>query len=85
MTTIVEHRDTNGRYVVVGTGFGQTFREKTDFLGFKNTTWDKVGVVCVSDADGTLKWFDGSELRLVSVDGQSPERILRPQDAVEER
>lgn len=79
MATIVVHRSTGQRYVLVGTGYAAT-ETATPGLFFGNwapdvqgTSW---GMVAVCDAQGTIMWADSQQFAVAEIDGSAPSRLL---------
>ena len=86
MATIVESSFHNQRYVVVGSGFGMWEQTNPHWFFGNAAPVEKggtVSVICVADRQGQISWIDASVLRVVSIDGQSPEDALRPQDTIQ--
>lgn len=79
MATIVEHTETGGVYVLLGTGFGAYKAMKPNwFFGnwMADEQSDQLAMVCVCDYRGQIGWFRSQDLRVISVDGQMPESLL---------
>ena len=75
MAVIVQHRTSDEKYVLVGTGFGAYKALKPNWF-FGNMMADEesgeISVVAVCNADGDIGWFRSNELRIISIDGQDP-------------
>jgi len=81
MATIVQHRASGDRFVLIGTGFGATKAPATSVTGFlghieHTHASDEKEMLCVCDADGAIGWCLTEEMLVVSVDGQPPARHL---------
>jgi hypothetical protein len=79
MSTIVVHRATGHRYILVGTGYGATETAAPNAL-FGDLKLDIVtkfyGVVALCDASGNIAWSDSREFIVSEIDGESPAQIL---------
>ncbi|MDA1263910.1 MAG: hypothetical protein O2816_02385 [Planctomycetota bacterium] len=79
MATILRHRESGERYILIGSGLGM-FRSVKPHWFFGNMGQEKQeGVhpcVAVSDAAGKLRWFDSEDMELVSVNGMPPAEAL---------
>lgn len=78
MAIIVEHEGMDLRFVLIGTGYGMYKSAMPGFLGPLTPIEDagEKGFVAVCDSKGRIRWFESHELRVVSVDGQSPADTL---------
>lgn len=79
MATIVEHKETKIRYVLLGTGLGMAskLQKSQGFVGATKTTEEMItSVVSVCNDDGKISRINTSELTVISVGGVSPESIL---------
>ncbi|MEA3558893.1 MAG: hypothetical protein U9R75_06520 [Candidatus Thermoplasmatota archaeon] len=79
MTAIVEEVKTGKQFILLGTGFGAyQSMNKSIVFGDLIPEVDKgqFAMVCVSNSDGKIGWFKSSELKVVSVDGKSPDDLL---------
>lgn len=76
MATIVKHRKTRVEYVLLGAGFGMSTAVHHQLI--KDLKVEKSRhLIAVCDAAGEILWGDPDDLRVVSVDGVSPEDCLR--------
>lgn len=83
MATIVEHKETRMRYILLGAGLGMYGEVMDGAKPFKailnNSAWEARGhlsIVSVCNSEGEIGLFNMDELTVVSVDGVSPESIL---------
>ncbi len=79
MATIVKHRRTNARYVLLGTGFGAYRATRPGkFIGnlIPREDTGKVTMAAVCDRDGRVGWTPSDDLTVVEVDGKSPAELL---------
>jgi len=79
MATIVKHRQTGERYLLLGTGFGAYRATKPNWL-FGNLMADEqsgeLSVVAVCNAAGEIGWFASGELVVTGIDGRAPAQVL---------
>lgn len=79
MTAIVEEKKTGERFVLLGTGFG-AYQSMNEGLLFGNLIPDvekgQFAMVCVSNKEGKIGWFNSEEVKVVSVDGKPPSDLL---------
>lgn len=83
MATIVEDSTTGQRLVLLGAGFGMYSSSHGHVMWGNLAPERKEGsksLVCVADESGAVGWIDSQNVRVVSVDGQSPTRLLQPSD-----
>ena len=78
MAIIVEHEGMGLRFVLIGTGYGMYRSAMPGALGALTPIEDEgeKGFVAVCDSKGRIRWFESHELRVVSIDGQSPADAL---------
>jgi len=88
MATIVTHSDSGGRFILLGGGYASDRIERPHFLlGDMAPSIDNKehSLALVANAAGKIGWMEVEKMRLVSVDGVSPEEALAeptPQDEV---
>ena len=79
LATIVESIKDGDRFVLLGSGFG-AYQSKKPNWSFGDLMADtdegQFAMVCVSDVNGRVGWLESSQVRVVSVDGQSINTIL---------
>ncbi|MDP5273874.1 hypothetical protein [Chengkuizengella axinellae] len=74
MATVVLHKPSGKRYILLGTGFGAYKASRPGFLGgdlFPHEEQDEIPVASVSDEFGNIQWVYTDELIVVEVDGKS--------------
>ena len=79
MTIIVEEIKTGKRFTLLGTGFGayQSMTNSTKFGGIlSDVDKGQFAMVCVSNNEGEIGWFESHEVKVISVDGKNPHDIL---------
>jgi len=79
MATIVEHRTTRGRYVVLGASYSMWKSARASrILGdlFPVEEEGTIKAVAVCDASGDLHYFSSDLLKVISVDGVDVNEIL---------
>ncbi len=78
MATIVEHKETGKRYIVMGTGFGiyKSARNNAFFQWAVVEEEDNYHLVAVCDRKGNIKWFYSEDLVVVEVDGGKPSDLV---------
>lgn len=79
MATLVMHKRTAKKYVLVVAGFGAFQSKKPNWLLgdlMADTTEGQYAMVCVAAADGCIYWLDSTELIVDSVDGESPATLI---------
>jgi hypothetical protein len=79
MPTVVVHRSTGQRYVLIGTGFAATETALPGmFLGNLSPEIETkaCGMVAVCDGSGTIYWRNSTDFVVAEVDGHPPFQIL---------
>lgn len=78
MATIVLHKPTNQKYVLVGAGFGTYKSSMPGLFGAATPVEDAQSfcVLSVCGADGSVGWLRSDEVTVVTVDGKSPHQLL---------
>lgn len=79
MATIVEHIESKRRYVLVGAGFGTWDTAVAGrFLGAPNPNRDSgtQSMLALADGSGLVAWVASEQVRILSVDGKTPEQLL---------
>lgn len=79
MATIIEHIASKRRYVLVGAGFGTWDTSVAGrFLGAGNPQRDSgtQSMLALADGSGVVAWFASDQVRILSVDGKTPEQLL---------
>lgn len=74
MATIISHKKTGQRYVLLGTGFGAFQSKKPNwFFGdlMSDTEEGQYAMLCVCTPNGEIGWIQSADAEVVSVDGQS--------------
>ncbi len=80
MAILVQHRETNVQYILIGTGYSYFKDSLPSPLGgvfFPDVTEGETHMVAVSDAHGIIKWLPSDEVRVIAVDGLSTSDILK--------
>jgi len=79
MPIVVERVEDGSVYILLGTGFGMYKSVKPHFF-FGNLVGDEssgqMAMVAVCDLNGRIGWFQSEQLRVLRVDGQTPEELL---------
>ena len=78
LVTIVKHKKTGKKYVLIGTGFGMFKTVRASMWGGNLSPQLQSGektVVAVADREGAIKWIDSGSLRVLEIDGRSLEDI----------
>ena len=79
MATLLRHKETGERFVLVGTGLGASATARPGLL-FGNVApveeESMTTAVAVCDASGTIRWIRSSSLTVLSVDGVAPSELL---------
>jgi len=73
MATIVLHKETGKKYVLIGTGLGAFKATRPSFFGgnlFPNEEEGEIPVTALSDENGKITWIYTSELEVLEVDGK---------------
>lgn len=71
MSTIVKHRNTGQKYVLIGTGFGAYKAVAPSFFGgnlFPNEEEGTIAMVAVCDSNGDISWINSEYLQVVEID-----------------
>lgn len=79
MAIIVEYTKSENRYILLGAGYGQWAMARPNRVLGDLFASDKTGdthLLCVCDGDGSVYWMGPEDARIVSVDGEAPERVL---------
>lgn len=80
MATVVWHEKSQGKFVVLGAGFGATEVTKAHWLVGEDhvkRTSQQHTLICVADAYNKVGWIQSNELTVISVDGYSPADLLK--------
>lgn len=75
MATVVAHRSTGHRYILVGAGFGMYKSSRPGILFGNLDPQEQSGsasLLAVCDGAGQIGWIASHELVVVSVDGRAP-------------
>lgn len=78
MSVVVKHKETNKKYVMIGTGYGIMRPDKAKFYGQyllhqEDEKLMKMAAVC--DDAGDIFWYDTDELQVVEIDDKKLETI----------
>jgi hypothetical protein len=79
MATIVRHKETEKRYILLGSGLGIYQSKNPGFVLsvlFPKTEQGGAVAICVCDEQGDVRWFDSSDIVVETVDGQDPHSLL---------
>ncbi|MDX9912183.1 MAG: hypothetical protein RBS39_10155 [Phycisphaerales bacterium] len=79
MATIIEHRPTGRRYILLGAGYGVWASSRPNRVLGDLFAHDRSGenhMLYVCDADGDVFWLHPNEARVVEVDGRAPGGVL---------
>ncbi|MBL8753769.1 MAG: hypothetical protein JNK15_10755 [Planctomycetes bacterium] len=79
MAIIVTHVDKGGRFVVLGASVSKWATSTGHVLFGDLAPVEKSGVVrsvAVCGADGKIQFADADQLRVVSIDGKTPQELL---------
>lgn len=79
MTTIVRHKATGERFVLLGAGYGAYKSARPHGLLGNVAPVEEGGTVravLVCDAEGVLSWIESAHLETVTIDGRSPRDAL---------
>ena len=79
MATIVQHKKSGKKYVLLGSGFGAFQSKKPNwFLGdlMADVSEGQFAMVCVVDSDNAIGWIESSQVVVVSVDGKLVRDLL---------
>lgn len=78
MAIIVRHKESEQRYVLIGTGFGmyKASRQNRFFDIFVHEEEGHAHLVAVSDRTGRIKWFYSQDLTVEEIDGKKPSEYL---------
>lgn len=80
MATIVQHRESGERFVLLGVGLGMTATSRPSLLFGDLSPAEEESVtqaVAVCDATGSVRWLRSASLAVVSVDGATPADVLQ--------
>jgi hypothetical protein len=69
MATIVKHKTTGHKYILVGTGYGMYQSEAASSLFFSSLEQGTFPMAAVTDGHGDILWMQTDELRVLEVDG----------------
>lgn len=75
MATVVEHKPTGRRFLLIGAGYGMFASSRPSFIGgalFPTTSEETMPLIAVTDATGQIGWLASSDLRVVRIDGVKP-------------
>jgi len=89
MATIVVHKRSGIRYILIGTGYGAYKSQLPGVFGgsvFPREETGEIPLAAVTDGEGNIKWILTEELVVTEVDGQPPHVWLaREAEPVTER
>ena len=83
MATIIESIETRKRYVLLGSGYGMYQSKKPNWLFgelLADVDTGDAKVVCAANKDGDIVWLYAEKIQVISVDGQSPNDLLKGYD-----
>ena len=72
MATIVEHIESKTRYILLGAGLGMYLSSPK--LVFKESGVEKL--ICVSNPKGNIQWLQARNVKVISIDGKSPDEYF---------
>lgn len=78
MSVIVKHKETESKYIMIGTGYGVMKDDKAKYFGHHLLHQDEeklMKMAAVSDDQGNIYWYDTDELRVIEIDGEKLEDI----------
>ena len=79
MATIIEHRPTGKRFILLGAGYGMWASSRPNRILGDMFATDRSGedhMLYVSDAHGDIHWLHPDSARVVSVDARPPGELL---------
>ncbi|GHC58592.1 hypothetical protein [Roseibacillus persicicus] len=75
MATLVEIKKTKQVAIFLGTGYGM-YQSKSESGFSVRTNSGQSHQIALSDFNGEVMWIDAKEIRVLSIDGESPASIL---------
>lgn len=69
MATIVKHKSTGHKYILIGTGYGMYQSDGASSLFFSSLQQGTFPMAAVTDGRGDILWIQTDELRVLEVDG----------------
>lgn len=72
MAIIVRDKNTNNKYILLGTGFGAYKAVRPSFFGGNLLPHEEegtIGTVAVCDKKGEISWIDSNDLQVIKIDG----------------
>lgn len=72
MAVIVLHKNTNKKYIVLGTGFGAYKAITPSFFGgnlFPHEEEGTIQTAAVCNSKGEIIWFNSDDLQVIEIDG----------------
>lgn len=79
MAVLVQHVESGRVFVLIGTGYSCYKDSRPSYLGgvlFPHEEEGHYELVAVSDSRGRITWLQADEVRVLEVDGISPEKLL---------
>ncbi len=78
MAILVEHKKSQNRYILLGTGFSiyKSARNNPVWELIQTEEEDDVNLVAVCDHTGEIKWFYSEDLIVIEVDGVQPYDLI---------
>ncbi len=79
MATIVLHKPSGRRYILLGAGYGQWATARANALLGDLFPAERSGhqhLLCLCDAEGKVEWAVPENCEVVSVDGRTPGEVL---------
>lgn len=83
MAIVVQHKESNIKYFMLGAGFGATHAINGHFLFGNLAPKETAGahpMVAVSTWRGDIEWFHSDELQVLSVDGEKTNALVEPRE-----
>ena len=80
MATIVQHKKSGKKYILLGSGFGAFQSKKPNWLLgdlMADVSQGEFAMVCVCDENNKIGWLESSGVSVVSVDGQTVGDLLQ--------
>lgn len=78
MSVVVIHKDTQEKFVMIGTGYGIMKEENDKYFGqylLHQDDQKMMHMAAVCDYEGNISWYDTDRLKVVEIDGNKIEAL----------
>ncbi len=72
MSVVIKHKETEKKFVMIGTGYGVMKDDAPKYFGHHLLHQEEeklMKMAAVSDKDGNIFWYDTDDLQVIEIDG----------------